>query len=160
MLGDDAALQVLHDLDLARRDHLAVAAGDLVELGPARPGEEDGEEGGDREQQQMGEAARDLQLGAGAAEHELGIGRARAGAVAAARRGAVTEAGVGGAPPRQVCARMLAGGERLQHLVPRSVGDHPAAVQHDQPVDQGQQRGAVRDQQQGLAGQDLARGAA
>ena len=50
---------------------------------------------------------------------------------------------------------MSAGRERLQHVVPRSVGDHPAAVQHDQPVDQGQERGAVRDQQQGLAGQDL-----
>ena len=59
-LGHDAALQVLHDLDLARGDHLAVAPGDLLQLGPARPGEEDGEEGRDREQKKMGEAARGL----------------------------------------------------------------------------------------------------
>ena len=70
----DAPLEVLHHLDLARGDHLAIAPGDLLQRGPARPGQEDGEEGRDREQEKMGEAARGLQIGTGATEYELRVG--------------------------------------------------------------------------------------
>ena len=61
---DDAALQVLHHLDVARGNYPALAAGHLVQGRPARPGEEQHEERGDRHQQQMREAARPQQLGA------------------------------------------------------------------------------------------------
>jgi hypothetical protein len=84
-LGHDAALQVLHHLDLARRDHLAITPGDLLQLSPARPGEECDEEGRDHEQEQMGEAAWGVKVGAGAAEHQVGVGAA--GPPGAATRG-------------------------------------------------------------------------
>ena len=153
-LGDDAALQVLHHLDLARGDHLAVAPGDLLELGPPRPGEEHDEEGSDREQEEVGEAAARVCRSAPArpstnsasARPGRRVGRRAAGPAAG-----VAALGISGLRPDP------AGGERLEHVVPRPVRDHPSAVQHDQPLDQRQERGAVGDQEQGLAGQDLLR---
>src|SRR5690606_18722872 len=47
-----------------------------------------------------------------------------------------------------------AGRERLEHVGARAVGHHPPAIKHDQPINQGQERGAVRHEEQGLARQD------
>ena len=77
------ALQVLHDLDLARWDHLAFAAGDLFQLGPTCPGEEDDERRHDHEQKQVRETARGVEVSAGAAAHEPGIGALRPSGAAA-----------------------------------------------------------------------------
>ena len=55
----------------------------------------------------------------------------------------------------QVWARIRPAASAFRTSCLGAVGDHPAAVEHDQPLDQRQQRGAVGHQQQGPAGQDL-----
>src|SRR5918994_5432520 len=81
---------------------------------------------------------------------------ARLGRRARRRAAGPAAAGTGVAVPVMSGLRPdPAGRERPEHVVPGTVGDHPPAVQHDQPLDQGEERGAVRDQEQGLARQDL-----
>jgi hypothetical protein len=67
-VGDDAALEVLHDLGLARRDHPALAPGHLLERRPAGPAEEHHEKRDDDKEKDMGQPLRAEVLDAVAAD--------------------------------------------------------------------------------------------
>jgi hypothetical protein len=71
--GDDAALEVLNGLDLARGDDGAVAARHLVQAGLAGPKVENREEDYDDDQQQVREPMRTPPAHAGGLGHEIGV---------------------------------------------------------------------------------------
>ena len=84
-LGHDAAFEVLHDLDLARGNHLAHAHGDLVERREAGPEERDEEESDRAPQDPVGLRAGALQGRCTELRHELGVVHARPQRLACAR---------------------------------------------------------------------------
>ena len=57
-IGDNAALKMLHDLNLARRDDLTFATRDLIKISIIRPKEEKDEKRNNSEQQNVSETAR------------------------------------------------------------------------------------------------------
>ena len=126
---DDAAFQRLDDLDLSRGNDAAVAALDLVEDREMRPDQADDEQRECREQEHARRPRR-AQLDRRA--DVVGEGEIRL---------------LHGSTDLTVRLRCLGlrPGRRLQHrddLVARSVGDQAALVEHQQPIDQGQQRRA------------------
>ena len=72
-LGNDAALQVLHDLHAARRNDLAFADSDLVHRCDTRPRQRGGEERERRPKYPMREMTRTFQRRCSAFAHELDI---------------------------------------------------------------------------------------
>ena len=121
-IGDDAAFERLHHLGLARRHDPAVAALDLVEHREMRP---------DQERRRAGRAKRT----AACARSAACAARPRRGCHWRRRNQIAPLASPHRAAPRTAARRSLA-----STWSRGTVGDQPAVVEHQQAIDQRQQR--------------------